>query len=186
MSLYRYVAAKDELVTLMVDAALGPPPDSLEQDVGWRAGLARWAWAALAIQRRHTWATRIPISGPPATPNQIAWMDRGLRPLRDTGLTASEKASVLLLLSGYVRNTVILESGLAEAQQAAGSTLQEAMAAYGRLLARVVDPGRFPALREVVAAGVLSKADDPDDEFIFGLERILDGIDALISTRAHT
>ena len=26
MSLYRYVAAKDELLTLMVDTALGPPP----------------------------------------------------------------------------------------------------------------------------------------------------------------
>jgi len=32
-------------------------------------------------------------------------------------------------------------------------------------------------------AGVFDVHDDPDDEFIFGLERILDGLDALVRTR---
>src|SRR3954464_5495446 len=43
MSLPRYVAAKDELLALMVDAALGPVPQPAE-DEDWRAGLTRWAW----------------------------------------------------------------------------------------------------------------------------------------------
>ena len=42
MSLYRYVAAKDELLLIMVDTALGaPPPAGPGED--WRAGLTRWA-----------------------------------------------------------------------------------------------------------------------------------------------
>src|SRR3954451_19235158 len=40
MSLYRHVAAKDELLALMVDAALGPVPSPAPQE-DWRAGLTR-------------------------------------------------------------------------------------------------------------------------------------------------
>src|ERR1700742_754238 len=36
MSLYRYVASKDELLTTMVDTALGMPPPAAE-DEDWRA-----------------------------------------------------------------------------------------------------------------------------------------------------
>src|SRR5215470_993531 len=42
MSLYRYVAAKDELLALMFDAAYGPSPTGPGGDAGWRAGLSRW------------------------------------------------------------------------------------------------------------------------------------------------
>lgn len=70
MSLYRYVAAKDELLTLMMDAAAGPPPADLPRPgETWRDGLSRWAWAYRAILHEHPWIVRIPISGPPAAPN---------------------------------------------------------------------------------------------------------------------
>ena len=39
MSLYRHVGSKDELLTLMADAALGPPPNIAAPD--WREGLRR-------------------------------------------------------------------------------------------------------------------------------------------------
>src|SRR5215469_8552661 len=60
MSLYRHVSAKEELLTLMVDAAWGPVSDGPASDgpapgEGWRAGLARWAWALRAGARRHPW-----------------------------------------------------------------------------------------------------------------------------------
>src|ERR1700733_2820868 len=44
MSLYRYVAAKDELLDLMADQAYGPPPPPPEPGQGWREGLSQWAW----------------------------------------------------------------------------------------------------------------------------------------------
>jgi hypothetical protein len=57
------------------------------------------------------------------------------------------------------------------------------IASYGRLMARLTDPERFPALHAVLAAGVFDEPDDGDDEFAFGLERIMDGIETLIEKR---
>jgi AcrR family transcriptional regulator len=188
MSLYRYVAAKDELLALMMDAAGGPPPAVPAAGEGWREGLSRWAWAELDFHRRHPWVMRIPISGPPATPNQVAWLERGLRCLRDTGLAEGEKLSVMLLVTGYVRNWATLEADLTEAARASGSSVEAAMPGYGRVLAKLTDAERFPALHAVIAAGVFDEPDDPEDpdaEFRFGLERVLDGIDALVRARAR-
>ena len=47
----------------------------------------------------------------------------------------------------------------------------------------VADPRCFPALTAFIAAGVFEAEDGPDDEFIFGLDRILHGVEALIQPR---
>jgi AcrR family transcriptional regulator len=178
MSLYRYVNAKDELLMLMVDAAVGPPPP-IAPGEGWRDALFRWAWSQHERMRQHPWAVRVPIAGPPTTPNQVAWMESALWALRDTGLAEDEKASVLLLLSGYVRSEATLTAEL----MAAGFISDEQMMSYSRLLATLTDPERFPALGALLEAGVFDRADPPEKEFGFGLERLLDGVDALISSR---
>jgi AcrR family transcriptional regulator len=175
MSLYRYVAAKDELLTLMVDTALGPPAPA-EPDEQWRAALSRWSWEYHQRLTAHPWAVRIPITGVPATPNQVGWMERALWALRDTKLSEDQKASVLLLLSGYVRNDATLTAEL----MAAGFISDEAMIGYSRLLATLTDSAGFPAIHALLEAGVFDRADPPEKEFGFGLERILDGIAALV------
>jgi AcrR family transcriptional regulator len=187
MSLYRYVAAKDELLALMMDAAGGPPPAVPVAGEGWRAGLSRWARAELDFHRRHPWVMRIPISGPPVTPNQIVWLDRGLGCLGGTGLEEGEKLSVMLLLTGYVRNYATIEADLAEGARASGADPQAASSSYGRLLAKLADAERFPALHTLVASGLFEQEEpeDPDAEFAFGLERVLDGIDALVRARSR-
>lgn len=183
MSLYRYVAAKNELLDLMVDATFSAPPSVPAAEGGWRAGLSRWAWAILASFRRNPWVLRVPITSPPITPNQVAWMEYGLASLRDTGLDEGAKLSVMLLVSGYVRNDATLGASLAEAWQESAA-VQEMMMAYPKLLARVTDPERFPAITALIASGVMDGPDDPDDEFAFGLERVLDGVAALVDQRA--
>jgi len=60
------------------------------------------------------------------------------------------------------------------------------MSSYPRMLAQLTDPQRFPALTAFIAAGVFELDDGPDDEFIFGLGRILDGVEHLIGTRTGT
>jgi AcrR family transcriptional regulator len=184
MALYRYVASKDELLALMADLPFEAPPAPRGPEEGWREGLARWAWTERAVLRRNPWVLRIPIAGPPITPNTILWLERGLDCLGDTGLREDEKLSVILLLTGYVRNQVLLEAEIAAAQ-AAGVTAPdpELLPSYGRLLAKLTDPERFPALHKVIAAGVFDEPDDGDFDFSFGLERVLDGIETLIETR---
>jgi hypothetical protein len=85
-----------------------------------------------------------------------------------------------MLLSGYVRNVATLDADIEAAIRASGTTPHEWMSAYGRMLTKVADPQRFPELSKFIAAGVFDTADDPDDEFTFGLERVLDGIEVLV------
>jgi len=186
MSLYRYVTAKDELLALMLDAAYGPyptePPLETAPDAGWRAGLSRWAWAMRAAMQRHPWVLHIPIRGLPTLPNEVAWFEEGLRCLQDTGLEENEKASAILLVSGYVRNAAMIDADIEAAVRASGKTPDEWMASYARTLTVLADPRRFPALTKFIAAGVFDRADPPEAEFTFGLDRVLDGLAALIQS----
>jgi AcrR family transcriptional regulator len=180
MSLYRHVSSKEELRRLMVDAAWGDSPGPLAPGETWRDGLSRWAWSMRAGARRHPWVVRIPISGLPILPREIAWFEDALACMADTGLTEARKASVVMLLSGYVRNLAATEADITAAVLASGLGYDEWMASYPRMLGKLTDPRRFPALTTFIAAGVFDQADDPDDEFIFGLDRILDGIAVLV------
>ncbi|WP_410814106.1 TetR/AcrR family transcriptional regulator [Micromonospora sp. 067-2] len=184
MALYRYVGSKDELVMLMVDAGFGPSPGPVAPEPGWRAGLTRWAWAEHDVLRQRPWLLHVPITGPPITPWQLDWMEDGLRCLDGTALAEGEKMSTLLLLSGYVRNEATLTAQITEGSRAAGVEPGEMMPTYSRMLGRLLDESRFPSLHRVLTSGVLNQDDDPDDEFTFGLDRILDGVEALMRRRA--
>jgi AcrR family transcriptional regulator len=179
MSLYRYVDSKRELLDLMVDAGLGPPP-LLDPDAAWRDGLSGWAWAQLAAFRRQLWVVQVPLAGPPATPNVLSWIEQALRYLRGLGLQPDQKMFSILLIASFVRTEATIEAQIDAAVRASGQTDQETMAGYGRLLSVLLDERRFPELTAMLASGVIDKADHWDDGFAFGLERILDGIDGLI------
>lgn len=176
MALYRYVGTKDELLTLMVDAAIGDPPDVPQPGQDWRAGLAGWAWAMGDMYRRQPWALRVPIRGIPALPNQFGWMDRGLRCLADSGLTAQHQLSAILLISNLVRVYRTLEADLNESFAASGRTPDQVMAGQSQVYAALATPERFPTLSQVLATGALDQADPMDDELTYGLDRVLDGI----------
>jgi len=185
MSLYRHVASKDELVALMVDTVYGQFLVPTAAGKGWRAGLAELAGVMRAAMYRHPWILRVPIGGLPVRPNEVAWFEQTLACLHGTGLTEDEKASVVLLVSGYVRNEASTNADIVAAVQASGMAPDEWMSGYGRLLARLTDPERFPAITRFIAAGVFERSDPPDREFTFGLDRILDGIGALVTARSR-
>ncbi|RSS81048.1 TetR/AcrR family transcriptional regulator [Streptomyces sp. WAC06614] len=187
MSLYRYVAAKDELYVLMADAGVGTPPpldpDAATARPGWRAALTDWAYQQRAVLQANTWVLRIPITGPPASPNQVAWMERGLAALAETGLREGQKLSVLMLIGGLVRNEATLMADMTDAIVTSGISPDQMLARYTAVLTALTDPERHPAVTRLLASGELGHADGPDTEFAFGLDRILDGLDALIAAR---
>ena len=176
MALYRHVAGKDELLQLMFDRAAGEPPAVIDAACreGWRSGLERWSRELLAVLRRHPWALEIPLGGVPVTPNRLAWFDRGLHALEDTGLSEDEKAGTVLLLNGHVFWWARLEGDLSGGGRDDDGS--------GALLSSLVDAERFPALRRALDAGFL---DDETDDSEWGLERILDGIGALVAQRSR-
>lgn len=181
MALYRYVASKDELLTLMVDEALGEIEFSTG-DGGWRVELQRWAWAELGAYRNHLWVLQVPVGGPPITPKVIAFLEQGLRCLAGTGLTPGDKMSVILTLTSYTRAWAMLSSQI-EPAYAAGE--REVLTDYGKALAALTDREEFPALHEVLDANVFTPEEDEtiDYDFVFGLERLMDGFEVLINSR---
>jgi AcrR family transcriptional regulator len=183
MSLYRHVPGKEELLHLMVDAAWGDPPEAPAAGEDWRTGLARWAWALRAGGARHPWVVRIPLNGLPIMPNEVAWFENALACLGGTGLPEARKASVAMLLGGYVRNMTATDADIGAAIAASGLSPSEWIASYPRMLRDLTSPHRFPALTLLLASGAFDVADDPVDEFTFGLDRILDGIGVLIRGR---
>jgi AcrR family transcriptional regulator len=182
MSIYRHLDSKEELLGLMVDTSLGDPP-ATDPEAAWRERLRRFAGAFRDRGFEHPWSVRLPIVGPPLTPNSVAWFEHGLAALEATGLEESEKASVVLLLTGYVRNHVMLmgEIGPFLGGEAGADA---AMRSYEATLRGLDVATRFPALGRVLDAGVFDRADPPEAEFDFGLERILDGVAALVAERS--
>ena len=180
MSLYKHVKSKNELLLLMLDSVAAVPPGLDEPGDDWRLGLERWCRAQWVMLRAHAWIVHLPVTGPPITPNQLAWTDRALRALRGTGLTEADKAGVVLLVANYMLTTARLSTEL-------GPTASgESVAAYSALLGGLVDARRFPALRAAIDAGAFDYPSDATEEerqfdYSFGLDRILDGVDALIA-----
>lgn len=189
MSLYRYVTSKDDVLALMQDAvcAVPIPPDHdldpwADGAHDWRAGLRRWAMATIDVMREHPWFPDIPISGIPLMPNNLAVLDWGLREMRTLPLSDAEKMSTALLLSSYARAVGVVERDVARSRQTDGPPAYGE--AFTQALAELVTPERFPDLAPLVASGTYADADGGEqDDFAFGLDRILDGIERYISER---
>lgn len=184
MSLYRYVRSKDELLMLITDASAGPAPDMVGI-AGWRDGLDRWARASRASFQRHPWRLQVPITGPPIAPSSVSWLDAGLQALADTRLTEQEKASVVLLVAGFVRNEVHLQRDLTTHEDQQLEPGAPPAGTYGDLLRLVVRAEELPALHRTIESGAFDDDGEyGDDEFEFGLETVLDGIAVLVERRA--
>jgi AcrR family transcriptional regulator len=179
MALYRHVKSKDELLVLMSDAAL-ERPSPLPVDGDWRVGLTFWANGVLTAVRRHRWYSKLPISGPPAGPNNLAWFDSALGALKDTGLSEESKVGIVMGLMTYVQGEIRLSMDLATGFV----ENPDAFTRYGATLARVVDPRELPALAKVLAAGVFEEVDafevTDKADFDFGLQLYLNGVAGFI------
>ena len=188
MALYRYVPGKSELVALMVDAALGDPPEPPEPpaqatragratasgEQPWRAVLRLWATTIFARYRLHPWAIDATAGARPTGPHEMAWMETALAALAGTGLSGPERLDTVALLNGHVRSLVQVPP--------AGQHDLEAEMARQIGAALAANPNRYP---QVLAAFSESPpAAGRNNALDFGIDRILDGLAALITTRS--
>jgi AcrR family transcriptional regulator len=185
MSLYRYVESKNDLLSLMVDAIVSTPPPGDSVGPGWRPALENWTWVQITVLRRHPWILGLPITGPPLTPGQVAWIEKGLQILSVTSLTESEKVAVVGLLASFALSEARLAVDLSSAP-GRGNAHGAAPPSYGDLLRRLVDAERFPAVHASVVAGAWDEPPEyTDDDAKFGLYRVLDGVELLVERRAR-
>lgn len=163
MSLYRHVANKDELVTFMLSAASGTPPE-LPGD-GWRTAITTWAEGLWDVYHRHPWILAAAAAGPPADPGQLAWLNQGLSALTDTGLSERGKLAAVMAVLHYVRGAAALDIAADESDTA-----------FPHLLRQVVDPTRFAALAAALDAGAFDGDTDRVSDFRTGLAAVVAGI----------
>lgn len=191
MSLYRYVTSKDDLILLMQEGAVEPPVPDETVERGWRDGVTAWVLAMRAAYREHPWLVDIPISGAPITPNSLLIVDWFLREVRELPLSDGEKMSALLLLTSYARATSAQDRDLRAAALAADDPADVTGESAFVALTELVTPERFPYLSPLLAAGGYvaepgTHPGDTDDDFSFGLLRILDGIEHHVDRHGGT
>jgi len=107
MSLYHYVATKDELIALMDDALMAEalvPRGELPGD--WRDAVAVLARHTRAALLRHPWAL-LALQESQFGPNAMAHFEQSLAAVAGTGLDRHEKFDLLALVDAYVFGTVL-------------------------------------------------------------------------------
>ncbi|GHF33790.1 hypothetical protein GCM10018772_69300 [Streptomyces fumanus] len=109
-------------------------------------------------------------------PGELSWLERVVSALVGTNLSGAERMDAAVLLVGHVRGIAqqaraVGPAGNPEAQL--GAILGDLMQAHG---------ARFPALAEALTSA--AQSDGQDQAWDFGLQRILDGLAALIDQRA--
>lgn len=187
MSLYTYVPGKAELIDVMLDTAIGdarrPDADADEVGGGWRAKLEAVARGNWALFHRHPWLLQVvAVSRPPLGPNVIAKYDDELRAVDGIGLSEAEMDSVVGLVTGHAEAAARRAIEADRAVGRSGLSDEEWWRAYEPLLTRVFDRERFPTAARV--GGAAGGAFDAGQAFEFGLQRLLDGIEVLVATRA--
>jgi len=209
MSLYRYVASKDELLQLMFNASsFGAESIVLEGD-DWRSRLRSWAIIQRDMLDLHPWITRMPMAAPPVAPNSLHFVERALEALDGTGLKDTEKMRAIGLISSYtlseakmandaaramaaLAETALAETALAETAEAGqaqadtaggqpdGDGGQDPPFTFEGLVRELVDEQTYPQLYRLAWNSSPADSLSEREEFVAGVDLILDGVQALI------
>ena len=184
MSLYRYVSSKDELLQLMWNGSAQGAEELELQGDGWRPRLRSWAIVQRDMLDRHPWITQMPMAVPPLAPNSLAFVERGLEALDGTGLRDDDKLRVIGLLSSYTLSEARMANDAARAAtEAAAGSAAAAGWSYEALLRELADEQTYPRLHRLAWSADLGGSPsgfEEREEFLFGVEVILDGVQALI------
>lgn len=185
MTLYTHVPGKGELIDLMLDHVLGElyPHEQDATSGSWRDRLEAVARANWNLFLRHPWALQIATGRPPLGPNLMAKYERELRAVDGLGLSEVQMDLLVTHVNGFVRGTVGGVHDKVEAEGRTGVTEKQWWTAIAPYVEQVFDPARYPTVARVgpVAGEDLQAAENPERSFAFGLQRLLDGVQVLIS-----
>ncbi|MGW6931382.1 TetR/AcrR family transcriptional regulator [Lentzea sp. NPDC054927] len=190
MSLYNHVPSKDLLLEVAADIGAGAPPD-LGDATDFRQAVRRWVGALWAGFQSRPWMLRVPLDHAPVGPNQLAWLDRLLRPLLAAGLVGGEARGAALHLTAVVRGTAQISMNMTSAHKRPDG-IPHTDADLTHLVTELIDPEDYPALTAVHAAEVAGhhlSSEGADDalpfELSFGVDRFLDGVEGWVAAKTR-
>ena len=182
MTLYRYISAKADLITLMDDAIMGEsliPAGELPAD--WREAVAAIARATRTALLRHPWAVQALQGHGGASqdgafgPNGIRHFEQSLAAVAAAPLDTTAKLDLLTIVDDYVFGHVLR---VAEQQTRSDARRAEDGAAIATYIEGLLADGSYPhisALAGDPAAGSIGDPAELDRRFERGLAALLDG-----------
>ncbi len=169
MSLYHHLDGKSALLDLLADWIF-TRIDLPEPGSAWRPAMHDRAASARRALAEHTWALGLVESRRSPGPHLLAHHDAVLGCLRAQGFPVELASHAFSAIDAYVYGFVLTEVTLPfEADESAEQFVGE--------LREVLTPEAYPHLMEMIAEQVTGRDYAYGDEFDFGLELILDGLE---------
>ena len=168
MSLYNHVAGKDDIldgITDLVFSEIAVPSDR----GGWKIAMRLRAISARSALLRHPWARSLMQSRTNPGLATLRHHDSVIGTLREAGFTIEMAAHAFSVIDSYIYGFAQQQQNLTyntspEAAQVAESILQQI-------------PAEYPHLAELITEHAMKPGYDYADEFEFGLDLILDGLE---------
>lgn len=187
MALYRYVTGKSELTAIMIEAAVGSPPDLDTVPGGWRPRITEIARQISVAWEQHPWLPWATIGDRVMGPREVGWTECAVAAFDGTPLDGAERLDAAFIVFGHIRNTQSMTTAGTQpwkSDRQFDPTLRDLVPDYAE---------RFPALTAATASATTATAAGDraglDDGFrgdgsrVFGLRCILDGLEVLITSR---
>lgn len=173
-ALYRHVANKDDLIDAMVDtvfAEVGVPAGAGD----WKSAMRRRAIAIRDALTRHRWAIGLMESRRQPGPANLRHHDAVIGRLRAAGFSVEMTAHAYSLLDSYIYGFALTKMYLPF------DTTGEVPAVAESLLQRL-PVNEYPNLVEYISEHATKPGYDHADEFEYGLDVILDGLEQVRDT----
>lgn len=168
MSVYHYVANKDEILDGIVDIVFSEI-DLPSADGDWQADMRRRAISARRVLRVHPWAIPLLQSRTSPGPATLTHHNAVIGSLRAGGFTVERTAHAYALLDSYIFGFALSEASLPINGPETVAEVAESM--RFQVLAEA-----YPHLLEFTTEHILKPGYDFGAEFEFGLNLILDGL----------
>ncbi|WP_461174914.1 TetR/AcrR family transcriptional regulator [Arthrobacter sp. Z1-9] len=168
MSLYHYVANKDEILDGIVDMVfdeIEPPSPAGE----WREQMHRRAHAVRDALKRHPWAVGLLETRASPGAATLRHHEATLATLRSAGFSVQMTAHAYALLDSYIYGAALQEAALPFHGPDAAPEVTSS-------IVKLFSDGQYPRLVEIATEHVLKPGYDFGDEFDFGLNVILEGL----------
>ena len=170
MSLYYYVANKDDLLNAMLDrvmSEIGLPLPGVE----WKETIRKAARSANTVLLRHRWALSLVMSPARLGPARMRFMDSLLRCLREAGFTADQTHHAYHALDGHIIGFTLWQVSI--------PIRKEEVADVSASVLEKLSADEYPDLVEHIKQHMNESSHGGKSEFEFGLDLILDGIERM-------
>ncbi len=176
-SLYWHVQTKDDLIDLVIDEIYGevdvPDPDL----AGWRNGALLFGHSLRAAVLRHPWLPEVIYTRPSLGPNAMSIGSRGVVLFRAAGFTGGDLDHAMGTVMSYVLGSVSAEAAVRTEARKTGRSIEEWAGEVLEQAEGVIGDNR--EMQESVRRWTGRDVNAVYNEsFSFGLETILDGLEA--------